>query len=140
MQTVSAIYSFFLAMTLYPEVQKRAQAELDAVLGADRLPTLVDRERLPYVDALVKEVLRWGCVAPQGLPHALRENDVCAGYLIPKGAILVANIWFVLSFYRRPRHISPLAFLFLFFPITLRSLSPPPPRPLSPSSRPAPNL
>lgn len=47
-QTVSAIKSFFLAMTLYPEVQKKAQAEIDTVIGADRLPSFEDRERLLY--------------------------------------------------------------------------------------------
>lgn len=66
MQTVSAIYSLFLAMTLFPEVQKKAQAEIDAVVGNDRLPSFSDRSQLPYVEALVKEVLRWNVVAPLG--------------------------------------------------------------------------
>lgn len=60
------MYSFFLAMVLYPEVQKKAQAELDAVVGADRFPTFEDRAQLPYVDAMVKEVLRWNPVVPMG--------------------------------------------------------------------------
>lgn len=80
-------------MVLCPAAQDQAQAELDAVIGADRLPTLGDRERLPFVEALVKEVLRWGCVLPQGIPHMLREDDVCDGFLIPKGSIVIANIW-----------------------------------------------
>lgn len=46
-------------MTLYPEVMRRAQAELDAVVGRGRLPTFADRPNLPYVDAIVKEALRW---------------------------------------------------------------------------------
>ena len=49
-QTVSAVYSFFLAMTLHPEAQKKAQDELDRVVGPDRLPTFADRPNLPYVD------------------------------------------------------------------------------------------
>ncbi|KAG1855195.1 cytochrome P450 [Suillus subalutaceus] len=53
--TVSAIYSLFLAMTLFPDVQKKAQAEIDAVVGPDRLPTFTDRDSLPYTDALVKK-------------------------------------------------------------------------------------
>ena len=65
-QTVSAIYTFFLAMTLFPEAQRTAQAELDSVIGGDRLPTLRDREELPYMEALVKEVLRWQPVTPIG--------------------------------------------------------------------------
>ncbi|KAG5644939.1 hypothetical protein DXG03_007404 [Asterophora parasitica] len=64
--TVSAIYSFFLAMALHPEVAKKAQAEIDAVVGNDRLPTFEDRAHLPYLDALTKEVLRWNAVVPTG--------------------------------------------------------------------------
>ena len=51
-------------MTLYPEVQKRAQAEIDAIIGSDRLPTLDDWDDLPYVNALCNEVLRWHPIAP----------------------------------------------------------------------------
>ena len=53
-------------MVLHPEVQKKAQAEIDAVVGPDRLPTFADRPNLPYIDALVKEILRWNPVAPMG--------------------------------------------------------------------------
>jgi hypothetical protein len=53
-------------MTLFPEVQKRAQAEIDAVVGNDRLPDFSDRSQLPYVEALAKEVLRWNVVTPLG--------------------------------------------------------------------------
>ena len=74
MQTVSAIYSFFLAMTLYPEVQKRAQEELDRVIGNDRLPGFEDRENLPYVEALVKEVFRFHPVVPLGENHVVIES------------------------------------------------------------------
>jgi cytochrome P450 len=70
MQTVSAIHSFVLAMVLYPNVQKRAQAEIDRVVGPDRLPTFEDRDQLPYIEAVVKEVLRWQPVAPLGRDQA----------------------------------------------------------------------
>lgn len=53
-------------MTLHPEVQRRAQTEIDQAIGNDRLPTLADRENLPYLDALVKEVLRFNPVASLG--------------------------------------------------------------------------
>jgi cytochrome P450 len=58
--------SFFQALTLYPDVQNRAQAELDLVVGRDRLPTFDDRPRLPYIDAMCKELLRWRMVVPVG--------------------------------------------------------------------------
>lgn len=51
-------------MQLFPEVQRKAQAELDIVIGTDRLPTFKDRSDLPYIDAMVKEVLRWHGVVP----------------------------------------------------------------------------
>jgi len=53
-------------MALHPEVVKKAQAEIDAVVGNDRLPAFNDREHLPYINALSKEVLRWNSVAPTG--------------------------------------------------------------------------
>jgi cytochrome P450 len=65
-QTVSAVYSFFLALTLYPEVVRKAQAEIDAVVGNDRLPTYMDRPYLPYINALTMEVFRWNTVVPTG--------------------------------------------------------------------------
>ncbi|RWA10840.1 hypothetical protein EKO27_g4261 [Xylaria grammica] len=91
--TVSAIATFYLAMTLYPEAQRRGQEEIDQVVGKDRLPTLADRGNLPYIDAIVKETLRWHPVAPMGLPHESTEDDVCEGYFIPKGSMVFANVW-----------------------------------------------
>ena len=57
---------FFLAMTLYPDVQKKAQKELDVVLGMDRLPDFADRESLPYTEALFMECFRWHPITPFG--------------------------------------------------------------------------
>jgi len=53
-------------MVLYPDVMKKAQAELDAVVGRDRVPTFEDHEDLPYIRAMVKEVLRWRPILPLG--------------------------------------------------------------------------
>jgi cytochrome P450 len=80
-------------MMNHPDVQKRAQEEIDQVVGQDRLPNFEDRDNLPYVEAVVKEVLRRYPVAPMGLPHASTEDDICEGYFIPKGSMLLANIW-----------------------------------------------
>ncbi|KAG1742799.1 cytochrome P450 [Suillus paluster] len=91
--TVAAATSFVLAMMLYPEVQKHAQAEIDVVVGQDRFPTFEDREKLPYIAALIQEILRWAPVAPQGLHHHAMKEDVYEGYRIPKGAIVIANIF-----------------------------------------------
>ena len=82
-------------MTLHPHIQKHAQAEVDRVLGSgqERLPTPANWERLPYVDALCKEVLRWQPATPLGMPHIASADDVFEGKWIPKGAMLIANIW-----------------------------------------------
>jgi hypothetical protein len=66
MKTVSSMSSLFLALALFPQVQRRAQAELDVVVGRDRLPTFDDRPRLPYMEALCKELMRWQMVTPTG--------------------------------------------------------------------------
>ena len=57
---------FFLAMALHPEVQQKAQKQIDAVIGTDRLPEFEDVESMPYVQAIVKELLRWQPVTPLG--------------------------------------------------------------------------
>ena len=51
-------------MMIYPDIQARAQAELDSVVGTDRLPTFDDRDSLPYINAICKEVLRWNVIVP----------------------------------------------------------------------------
>lgn len=84
---------FFLAMTVYPEVQVKAREEVDRVVGSHRLPTLDDRASLPYVEAVVKECFRWHPIAPMGLPHVTTKDDIFQGYLIPKGAMMIPNIW-----------------------------------------------
>ena len=84
-----------MAMACYPEVQLKACAELDAVVGSGRLPTFADRDRLPYVAAVVKEALRWQSVVPLGLPHRSREDDEFRGYFIPAGSCVVVNLWCV---------------------------------------------
>ena len=60
------MHSLFLVLVLFPQVQRRAQAELDAVIGRDRLPTFDDKPRLPYIEALCKELMRWIMVTPNG--------------------------------------------------------------------------
>lgn len=101
-------------MTCYPEVLKRAQEEIDRVVGTDRLPSFSDRSKLPYVEALLKETLRWENVVPVSmynysfithkyvssftkaytdLPHSVIDEDTYMDYRIPKGSIILANIW-----------------------------------------------
>lgn len=96
--TLSAIKSFFLAMVRNPELQKKAQAEVDSVIPADRLPCLADRDgnSLPYLEAVLREVYRRYPPIPLGIPHQGIHEDEYEGMRIPAGALFVANIWSIL--------------------------------------------
>jgi len=89
--TWSSLSMFFLAMVLYPECQVRAQKEIEAVIGTERLPTFDDRNSLPYVEGVLQETLRWNHAVPMGIPHRSMEDDIYRGMFIPKGSLIVAN-------------------------------------------------
>ncbi|KAF8207028.1 cytochrome P450 [Mycena galopus ATCC 62051] len=91
--TIGTIEVFLLAMILFPDVQKKAQAEIDAVVGQSKCPGFENHDALPYVQALIKEVTRWRCIAPTGVPHSTSKDDVYRGMFIPKGATVYANIY-----------------------------------------------
>ena len=82
-------------MVINPEAQRRGQAELDSVVGRDRLPNFTDRDALPYVNAIVKELLRWHPATPMGVPHRILADDEYDGYIIPAGTTVFVNIWYV---------------------------------------------
>lgn len=83
-------------MSLAPDVQRRAQADLDTVLGS-RLPVMEDIPSLPYIRAILMETMRWNPVVPLGVDHRLVDqgDDEYAGYTIPSGSTIVP----VRSFY-----------------------------------------
>ncbi|KAG9126955.1 hypothetical protein FRC07_001254 [Ceratobasidium sp. 392] len=86
--TVASMRTFVLLMVLHPEIQKKAQAELDALFGEGRLPELSDRDSLPYMDCVLKELLRWFSPLPLAVPHACSQDDEYRGFKIPKGAMV----------------------------------------------------
>ncbi|KAM5539388.1 hypothetical protein V8D89_006840 [Ganoderma adspersum] len=92
-QSVATMQATFLAMSLYPEVQRKAQAELDRVVGPGRLPDFADLDSLVYIQAIVKESIRWHTVTPLGIPHRTVEDDFFRGYFVPAGSVLIANSW-----------------------------------------------
>ncbi|KAF5375444.1 hypothetical protein D9615_007975 [Tricholomella constricta] len=94
--TVAVMQSFILAMVRHPEVFRKAQDEMDRVIGSGRLPTLNDRGSLPYLECVLKEVLRWNPPVPLGMPHRVMEDDIYRGYHIPKGTTVIANIFAIL--------------------------------------------
>jgi len=112
--TVSIIYAYFLACCLHPEFQTKIQAEIDSVIGRDRLPSYDDRESLPYVEAVCKELFRWIPIVPLAVPHRAVEDDIHDGYLIPKGTLVIANVWKFLhdaNLYKDPFAFNPDRFM-----------------------------
>ncbi|KAG8788910.1 hypothetical protein FRC12_014072 [Ceratobasidium sp. 428] len=91
--TVASLEVFVIAMVRYPEVQAKAQDEIDRVVGTKRLPTFEDQSQLPYIDQIIKEVMRWQPVTPLAVPHTSTQDDVYRDYSIPKGAIVIGNVW-----------------------------------------------
>lgn len=114
--TASLVASFFVAMTHYPDVQAKAQAEITRVVGSDRLPTYSDRDSLPYIEAVYKELLRWRPPAPLGIPHRLdsEEDDEYQGLRIPASSTIFSNVWNMVrdpKAYREPEVFNPERFL-----------------------------
>ncbi|KAF8869404.1 cytochrome P450 [Infundibulicybe gibba] len=78
-------------MAISPNIQQRAQNEIDSIIGNDCLPELGDWPSLPYVEAVYREVMRWCPVLPLGLPHTSTEDDVYRGFFVPKGQSLTCD-------------------------------------------------
>ncbi|KAG0700290.1 cytochrome P450 [Suillus ampliporus] len=91
--TATVVMNFILAMILNPHIQEKAHELVESVVGTDRLPTFQDRPSLAYVDAILRECLRWRPVFPLAIMHAAVESDVYEGYYIPKGATITPNVW-----------------------------------------------
>lgn len=112
--TVITLTVFTLAMIQFPHVQRKAQAEIDRVVGTDRLPSFEDRDKLPYINALVKEAIRWWPIAPMGFPHTVTEGFEYDGMHIPKGAFLLPAVWWFLKnpdVYADPESFDPDRYL-----------------------------
>ncbi|KAH9167491.1 cytochrome P450 [Lactarius sanguifluus] len=90
--TSTTLHWWLLALLVHPEVQVRAHAELDEVVGNARPPTFADLPSLPYIRAMVKEALRWSPAIPFGVPHASSADDWYEGMFIPKGTIVLPNV------------------------------------------------
>jgi len=91
--TASTISYFVLAMLSNPDAQRKAQEEIDSVVGDGRLPNFTDEALLPYVSSLVKEVFRWIPAGPVAVPHFIEAEDEYHGYRIPAKSIVMANVW-----------------------------------------------
>lgn len=113
--TASTMCSAMLAFVTHPTILQTAHAELDAVVGFDRTPRFEDEPHLPYIRALVKEVLRWRPVAVLGgTPHASSEDDIYQGWRIPTGTTILGNSWAINlneEYYPDPHLFNPARFL-----------------------------
>jgi len=112
--TTSLVSAFILLMVLHPDVLQKAQTEIDNVIGDAGLPTLSDQAALPYLEAVLKEVYRWTAPTPVGGPHQLTEEDDYAGFDLPKGSTVLANVWAMSrdeEHYPDPERFDPERFL-----------------------------
>ncbi|KAI0839866.1 cytochrome P450 [Hypoxylon sp. FL0890] len=112
--TISTVLlTFFQAMATHPHIQEHAQEHIDSVVGSERLPCWTDYSQLPYVAAIVKEVLRWRPPGPAGFPHASTKDDIIDGIFIPKGSTVILNIWGIhhdATLYPHPEEFMPSRF------------------------------
>ncbi|QRW13256.1 cytochrome P450 family protein [Ceratobasidium sp. AG-Ba] len=112
--TGALVQNFLFWMSIYPEVAVRVQAEIDAQVGRDRLPTLQDREVMPYTDAVLQEAMRCSPVAPLGIEHCASADFEVRGYTIKKGTTIESNIWALMhdpATYPDPHTFNPDRFL-----------------------------
>ncbi|KAK5636928.1 hypothetical protein RRF57_012640 [Xylaria bambusicola] len=109
--TSNTLNGFICAMLLFPDVQRRAQEELDRVVGSSRSPSPKDQGQLQYVRGCVKESLRWMPTTILGaIPHALTQDEYYMGFRLPKGAGLLNNVYTIhgdAARYPNPRQFDP---------------------------------
>ncbi|KAK7571915.1 hypothetical protein V9T40_014387 [Parthenolecanium corni] len=114
-ETTSKSLGFgFLYMLLYPEVQRKAQEEIDRVIGRERTPTLNDRPNMPYIEALVLESVRVFMGRTFSIPHRALRDCTVQGYYIPKDTMVIANFNGVLmdqEFWKDPEVFRPDRFI-----------------------------
>ena len=91
--TAITAVNFLLAMVLHPEVMKRGQASVDASVPAGRLPSFDDLPSMPYINQIVKEVMRWRPAIVMGVPHVNTTADEVNGFYIPANSVIFGNMW-----------------------------------------------
>nr|CAH7744053.1 unnamed protein product [Callosobruchus chinensis] len=103
-----------LLMVLYPEVQRRVQDELDREVGRNRLPSLNDKPRLKYTEAVLMEIQRRTNIAPLGIAHRAVRDTNLGGYNVPEGTIVLTNLYSIHmneKIWKEPLEFRPERFL-----------------------------
>uniref|UniRef100_UPI0037E864C2 cytochrome P450 2U1 n=1 Tax=Semicossyphus pulcher TaxID=241346 RepID=UPI0037E864C2 len=93
--TANSVLWVLLYLVLHPDIQDKVQAEIDEVVGTDRVPSLTDKGSLPFTEATIMEVQRMTVVVPLGIPHMASETTEFRGFTIPKGTVVIPNLWSV---------------------------------------------
>ncbi|XP_035975811.2 cytochrome P450 2U1 isoform X1 [Halichoerus grypus] len=93
--TTNSLLWCLLYVSLNPDIQEKVQEEIERVIGADRVPSLTDKAQMPYTEATIMEVQRLTAVVPLAIPHMTSEKTVLQGYSIPKGTVILPNLWSV---------------------------------------------
>ncbi|KAJ7624549.1 cytochrome P450 [Roridomyces roridus] len=112
--TSSYLKTLILCMIAYPDVQRRAQDEMDRVVGVDRIPTLAHLPHLCYIQALILETHRFRPTLPLLLPHATTATEKCGGYVVPSGSTVFVNLWGIFQdpdLYDDPEKFEPERYL-----------------------------
>lgn len=96
METTSTTLRWgLLLMMKYPEIQRKVQSEIEKVIGSAE-PQVRHRKEMPYTDAVIHEIQRFGNIVPNNLPHATTQDVNFRGYLLPKGIQVIPLLTSVL--------------------------------------------
>ena len=112
--TATTLKWALLYMMMHEDIQSKVQEELDQVVGPNRMPSLLDRPSLPYTEATLLEIQRFATITPLAVPHAPVKDTVLNGYDIPKGTVILPNIWAVHhdpELWENPHEFNPDRFL-----------------------------
>lgn len=112
--TTNSLLWCLLYMSLHPNIQEKIHEEIARVIGADRAPSLTDKAQMPYTEATIMEVQRLSTVVPLSIPHMTSEKTVLQGFTIPKGTIILPNLWSVHrdpAIWEKPNDFYPDRFL-----------------------------